>query len=188
MTTKHSPHKILLGYCPSAAEELTLITNNETVEARHQLIKQHREVALQALNKIVQTAPESQYHVGDWVWLEAKHLALLYASAQLAPRCHGPFWITKEISLVAYQLELPRAWTIHNVFHSSLLTPYKETPEHRAQFQCPPPELIDNMRWKTLSITGTMGNNVSFNTSSTEEVTQQQMTHGNPLTKYTLMN
>ena len=45
---------------------------------------------------------------------------------------------------MAYQLALPRAWTIHNVFHSSLLTPYKETPEHGAQFQCPPLELIGN--------------------------------------------
>ena len=34
-TTKHSPHKILLGYCPSAAEEPTGIMNNETIEARH---------------------------------------------------------------------------------------------------------------------------------------------------------
>ena len=76
--------------------------------------------------------------------LEAKHLTLLYASAKLAPRCHGPFQITREISLVAYQLELPRAWTIHNVFHSSLLTPCKETLEHGAQFQHLPPELIDN--------------------------------------------
>ena len=114
------------------------------VEARHQLIKQHQEAALQALNKAMQTTPESQYHMGDWVWLEAKNLALPYASAKLAPKHHGPFRITKEISPVAYQLELPRAWTIHDMFHSSLLTPYKETQEHGAQFQHPPPELIDN--------------------------------------------
>ena len=78
------------------------------------------------------------------MWLKAKHLSLPYASAKLAPKHHGPFKIMKEISPVAYQLELPRAWTIHDVFHSSLLTPYKETPEHGAQFQHPPPELIDN--------------------------------------------
>ena len=143
-TTKHSPHEILLGYHPSTAEEPTLITNNETVEVRHQLIKQHREAALQVLNKTAQMTPGSQYHMGDWVWLKAKHLALPYASAKLAPKHHGPFKIMKEISPVAYQLELPRAWTIHDVFHSSLLTPYKETPEHGAQFQHPPPELIDN--------------------------------------------
>ena len=82
--------------------------------------------------------------MGEWVWLEAKHLTLPYASAKLAPKCHGPFQITKEISPVAYQLTLPRAWTIHNVFHSSLPTPYKETREHGAQFQHPPPELIGN--------------------------------------------
>ena len=143
-TTKHSPHELLLGYQLSAAEEPTGIMNNETVEVRHQTIKQHREAALHALNKAAQTAPESQHQVGNWVWLEAKYLALPYASVKLAPKCHSPFQITKEISPMAYQLTLPRAWTIHNVFHSSLLTPYKEMCEHRAQFQCPLPELIDN--------------------------------------------
>ena len=88
--------------------------------------------------------PASQYRVGEWVWLEAKYLTLPYTSAKLAPKCHGPFQIMKEVSLVAYQLALSRAWMIHNVFHSLLLTPYKETPEHGAQFQCPPPELIGN--------------------------------------------
>ena len=143
-TTKRSPHEILLGYHPSTAEEPMGITNNKTVEARHQLIKEHREAALHALNKVAQTMPVSQHQVGDWVWLEAKYLALPYASTKLAPKHHRPFQIMKEISLVAYQLTLPRAWTIHNVFHSSLLTHYKETHKSRAQFQCPPPELIDN--------------------------------------------
>ena len=118
--------------------------NSKTIEARHETIKQHREAALHTLNQAAQTVPESQYQVGNWVWLKAKHLALPYASAKLAPKCHGPFQIMKEVSPVAYQLALPRAWTIHNVFHSSLLTSYKEMYEHRAQFQHPPPELIDN--------------------------------------------
>jgi hypothetical protein len=45
--------------------------------------------------------------------------------------------------LVAYQLDLPPSWTIHNVFHASLLTPYAETLQHRSNFPCPPPEIID---------------------------------------------
>ena len=85
-----------------------------------------------------------QYNVGDLVWLKAKHLALPYASAKLAPKHHGPFQIVKEIALVAYQLKLPRAWNIHDTFHSLLLMPYKETSEHGVQFQHPPPDLIDN--------------------------------------------
>ena len=51
-TFKCSPHKVLLGYHLSAAEEPMSITNNKTVEARHQLIKEHRATALQALNDI----------------------------------------------------------------------------------------------------------------------------------------
>ena len=126
-TTKCSPHEILLGYHPSAVEEPIGIMNNETVEERHQIIKEHREAALHTLDKAAQSTPASQYKVGEWVWLKAKHPALPYASVKLAPKCHGPFQITKEISPVAYQLALPRAWMIHNVFHSSLLTRYKET-------------------------------------------------------------
>ena len=101
-------------------------------------------MALHAINKTAQATPASQYKEGEWVWLEAKYLALPYASTKLAPKCHGLFQITKEISPVAYQLALPRAWMIHNVFHSSLLTCYKETRESGAQFQHPPPELVGN--------------------------------------------
>jgi hypothetical protein len=41
------------------------------------------------------------------------------------------------------QLGLPAQWSIHPVFHTSLLTPYTETPLHRPNFTCPPPDLID---------------------------------------------
>jgi Chromo (CHRromatin Organisation MOdifier) domain len=45
---------------------------------------------------------------------------------------------------VAYQLKLPTAWTIHDVFHASLLTPYRETIEHGANYMRPPPDLIED--------------------------------------------
>jgi hypothetical protein len=44
---------------------------------------------------------------------------------------------------MAYQLKLPETWQIHNVFHASLLTPYRETPEHGPNFLQPPPDIID---------------------------------------------
>jgi hypothetical protein len=44
---------------------------------------------------------------------------------------------------VAYQLRLPAAWGIHDVFHTSLLSPYHETTAHCPNFSRPPPELID---------------------------------------------
>jgi hypothetical protein len=44
---------------------------------------------------------------------------------------------------VAYQLRLPVAWRIHDVFHASLLSPYRETTAHSPNFSRPPPELIE---------------------------------------------
>jgi hypothetical protein len=44
---------------------------------------------------------------------------------------------------VAYQLRLPDAWKIHNVFHTSLLTAYHETPQHGPNYIRPLPELIE---------------------------------------------
>ena len=66
---------------------------------------------------------------GQKVWLEAKNLALPYGSVKLASRCHRPFLITQMMSLVTYKLVLPHQWTIHPMFHASLLTPYSKTIE-----------------------------------------------------------
>jgi hypothetical protein len=80
---------------------------------------------------------------GDLVWLEGTNLRLSHPTAKLAPKRYGPFKITKKISPVVFQLELPGHWTIHNVFHASLLTPYRETQEHGINYPEPSPELIE---------------------------------------------
>ena len=50
------------------------------------------------------------------------------------------------MSPVAYQLKLLTAWTIHDVFHVSLLTPYHETVEHGTNYMRPPPDLIEDAK------------------------------------------
>jgi hypothetical protein len=62
---------------------------------------------------------------------------------KLKPKQYGPFKVIREISPVAYQLRLPTAWGIHDIFHASLLLPYHETTAHGPNFSRPPPELID---------------------------------------------
>ena len=69
---------------------------------------------------------------------------LPYQMPKLAPKRHGPFTIIKRVSPVAYQLQLPTAWTIHDIFHMSLLTPYRETIEHGTNYTRPPPDLIED--------------------------------------------
>jgi Chromo (CHRromatin Organisation MOdifier) domain len=77
------------------------------------------------------------------VWLEGTNLKLTHPKAKLDAKRYGPFPITKEVSPVVFQLVLPPQWRVHNVFHASLLTPYKETEEHGDNFVQPPPELIE---------------------------------------------
>ena len=48
------------------------------------------------------------------------------------------------MSPVNYGLELPTQWSIHSVFHIDLLTPYCKTITHGANYQHPPPDLVDN--------------------------------------------
>ena len=47
------------------------------------------------------------------------------------------------ISPVAAHLDLPQSMKIHNVFHTDLLLPYKETEQYGTPFTRPPP-IIDN--------------------------------------------
>ena len=62
---------------------------------------------------------------------------------KLAPKWYGPFEVAAQISKVAYKLKLPPNWKIHDVFHASLLTPYKKTEQHGPNFLEPPPEIIE---------------------------------------------
>jgi hypothetical protein len=81
--------------------------------------------------------------VGDMVWLEGANLKLTHPKSKLDAKRYGLFPITKEVSPMVFQLTLPPQWCIHNVFHASLLMPYKETEEHGDNFMQPPLELVD---------------------------------------------
>ena len=93
------------------------------------------------------------YQLGDKVWLEGRNLTTTHPTAKLAPRRYGPFTITWVISHTSYQLKLPPQWKIHNVFHATLLTPYKETDLNGNQNQEPAPELVDRQpEWEVEQI------------------------------------
>jgi len=69
------------------------------------------------------------------------------------PRRYRPFSVATQISHIAYRLDLPETWKIHNVFHASLLTPYQQTPEHGPNFLQPPPDIInDTPKWEVKKV------------------------------------
>ena len=56
----------------------------------------------------------------------------------------GPFEISHVLSPLTYQLKLPHTWKIHDVFHASLLSPYRSMEAYGSPFLEPPPDVIDN--------------------------------------------
>jgi hypothetical protein len=65
------------------------------------------------------------YQVGDLVMLNGKNIQTRRPSRKLDHKNHGPFQVEQIISPLAVKLTLPRKWKIHNVFHVTLLEPYR---------------------------------------------------------------
>jgi hypothetical protein len=68
---------------------------------------------------------------------------MFHPTAKLAPKHHGPFPIIRVLSPITCELCLLVQWKLHPVFHVDLLTPYRKTEFHGANYDKPPPDLID---------------------------------------------
>jgi len=65
------------------------------------------------------------YKVGDLVMLSGRNIQTRRPAKKMDHKNHGPFEVEKIVSPLAVKLALPRNWRIHNVFHVSLLEPYR---------------------------------------------------------------
>jgi hypothetical protein len=140
-----SPNQILLGYDVTLNHGDMPLTLNKLAKEQHHIMMEQRVQAIEAINQTAEKAgkPVAQYTMGAQVWLEGKNLKLPYQSTKLAPKRYGLFKIIKEVSPMAYQVSLPVMWGIHDIFHSSLLSPYHEITQHGLNFSQPPPDLIE---------------------------------------------
>jgi hypothetical protein len=145
-TTRESPFTLLMGYNPRA-DWIDRPSPIPQVALRIQQFKEARERAQQSMIKAqkswVKHKDTPKFQSGDLVWLKEKNLRTVQPTAKLAPKRHGPFKVTQVMSAVNYRLELPTQWSIHPVFHIDLLTPYHETTIHGANYQRPPPDLVE---------------------------------------------
>ncbi|CAJ0966064.1 unnamed protein product [Ranitomeya imitator] len=62
--------------------------------------------------------------VGDFVWLSFRHIPMKVSSPKFKPRFIGPYRISEVLNPVSFRLTLPDSFSIHNVFHTSLLRRY----------------------------------------------------------------
>jgi len=147
--TGQSPFQVWYGYQPEFIPPLSFATQIPTVEIRLKVLEQiRREVsaALQVASEVMKrkgpSAASQKFTIDQQVWLEGTNVKTTHPKAKLAPRRHGPFKILSTTPTNS-RLKLPPSWRIHPVFHNSLLTPYKETPEHGPNYTQPPPEIVE---------------------------------------------
>jgi hypothetical protein len=146
--TGKSPFYLMMGYDPHALPSVIADTSFPVVKTRLRTLTPTRNEALAAHELARQVmASRTQcsftpFAKGDKVWLEARNLKRLISNPKFALKREGPFTITKVLFPIVYQLRLPQIWKIHNVFHTSLLTLYRENEIHGRNFPVPPPELI----------------------------------------------
>jgi transposase InsO family protein len=91
------------------------------------------------------TLPAPSYNPGDKVWLLRRNIRTSRPSQKLDVKKMGPFPIREVVgeAKLAYRLELPPQMRIHDVFHVSLLEPYRENQlEGRVQ-EAPLPEIVE---------------------------------------------
>ena len=88
-----------------------------------------------------QTAPDM--NPGDWVLLNAQIIHTKGLTKKLAPKHYGPFKIMEKIGSRSFRLELDKRWKIHNVFHVSLLKPYKTSEKFNQTSNRPEPKEIE---------------------------------------------
>ena len=76
-------------------------------------------------DKSKKTAPP--FKAGDLVMLNGKNVRNRRAAKKLDATLFGPFKVVKLVdrSGMSVELELPKRWRVHNVFHTSLLEPYR---------------------------------------------------------------
>jgi len=99
----------------------------------HKEAKEGLEAAQERMRRYTDPSrkPPPAYQVKDLVMLSGRNIRTRRPSKKMDHKNHGPFQIEKIISPLAVRLTLPRKWKIHNVFHVSLLEPYR-TSEYRA--------------------------------------------------------
>ncbi len=129
--TGYTPFKVLYGFTPDftiPAGRPTGIPSIDKCLQKLQTLHTDAEAALhlskQCMTDGCRINIKPTFKVGDKVWLQARKIKIHQQSVKLGPKQLGPFPIKKIVSHVDYQLDLPPALKVHNVFHIDRLSAY----------------------------------------------------------------
>jgi hypothetical protein len=154
--TKMTPFDLLMGFTPKIWQTKMTSTLPDLTWCKEWLLvtRDWAQEAIKKAQKMVMKCNVQQkgwrayepYKEGDLVWLDGKNLCMSHPTQKLAPKWYGLFKVIDVINPVLFHLELPLQWKqkkVHPIFHTSLLSPYKEMKEHGANFPEPPPDLVE---------------------------------------------
>src|SRR5882757_443625 len=146
-------------YTELLAQQPNRDTTVPDIDTRMKTIQDAREQAQAALKQtqesMVKETKFKEFEIGNKVWLEGRNIKRPYNSPKLSPKRYRPFRVVAKISSVAYKIQILATWQVHDVFHASLLTPYKETVEHGENFLEPPPDIIEGEEeWEVEQVLG----------------------------------
>ena len=138
----------MFGESPIAIPLAFETTKYPTMEDKMKTLQRNREEAL-AAHKLARSHMADRrkstfipFKKGDQVWLDSRNLKTTYHK-KMKPKREGPFTITDVLGPITYRLKLLTTWRIHNIFHATLLRPYKENDIYGTNFTEPPLELLE---------------------------------------------
>jgi hypothetical protein len=79
-----------------------------------------------------------KYMIGEKAWLSTKNLRVWQLAKKFSTEWAGPYEVLELIGERAVRLKIPRSWSIHDVFHVSLLKPHVPSERHQQ-----PPEPVE---------------------------------------------
>jgi len=90
------------------------------------------------------------FREGDVVWLSSRNFSWKHGAKKLCPKFMGPFKLLRAVGPVAFAIELPQEWRLHNVFHVSLFKPVSPN----LRFKYPQPvKVVDGIpEWEVKQI------------------------------------
>ena len=144
-STGYTPFYLNYGFHPVAPIELLAGDEKSVVEAVTNFVERICSLWNKAKENLQKSVVKQarlydkkhrpvEFAVGDRVLLSTRNLNVKNLPAKLKSRFCGPFVVSERIGQQAYRIELPIDWSVHDVFHVSLLKPwraaiYQEIPE-----------------------------------------------------------